>query len=422
MARLASATSSLIALNLCVAVPNDLSPSLQNRTPSHRPPPGLRTTFSSQRVASRFCGPDSCSSPKTSSCLPECRRFSAFRAYSACVDWTNAGAALVSALAALLAILVSVPFGPRSYWSWRLRKEASTVEALDPFRHVAQRESLMRTVDGYANKVAATHKIPTPWFSYGIGTFIVVGAAVFAATTRIGSPQSATRLLVSVSIGLLVMCVPTVLLFVAGPFKYVKLRRHQFVRSGCPEDFYTHPSNVLWVWMFARLVARSSAKRRSKRLRKAGQMPTGHRRHRAWATRFVVRAFLLAGGAGGSRVGDSEWGIGPSMTDRGDAAARRRRKNAQFGSRTATSEIAFLYAIKRHFPYRDEVLLSAGYRACMHIAAGKDRTQLEESIARQTEVPQSAAAVFVDRALRHLKPNVDDGHYSFRPPAEPERQ
>ena len=47
----------------------------------------------------------------------------------------------------------------------------------------------MRTIDGLANKVAATHEIPTAWASYAVGTFVIVGTVTFAVLVQLGSPH-----------------------------------------------------------------------------------------------------------------------------------------------------------------------------------------------------------------------------------------
>src|SRR5690606_9855444 len=87
-------------------------------------------------------------------------------------------AAAVSALAAGLGLLVTIPFGPVQRASRKLCRIRETIDAMDEERHAAQRAVLLRQADALACKVAALHRVPTPWSSYIAGTVLLTFIAV----------------------------------------------------------------------------------------------------------------------------------------------------------------------------------------------------------------------------------------------------
>lgn len=176
----------------------------------------------------------------------------------------------------LLATLVTVPFTPARYWSWRVRKHAETVKALDPERQKNQHEILSRHSDYLASRAAAAYHIPTDWGQVRVTVFLVgwfVGMAATAAFMYFGQGRMPWDGLDWPDMYAAVMAIPCIALFswvLASGYRIRRQHRQKFVSLGCPPD-YRRPRTLREL---GRAVARrESILGRAVGLRKAGAMP-----------------------------------------------------------------------------------------------------------------------------------------------------
>ncbi|MEH3141769.1 MAG: hypothetical protein PGN37_16640 [Mycobacterium kyogaense] len=203
---------------------------------------------------------------------------------------------IATGLATLLAAVVSLPFTPARFWSWRLRKHAETVNVIDPERQPHQHEIVMRHADLLASKVAAAHHIPTDWNRFK-WTMISIGFPVGVALSSVWMVvrgqkpwDGLTPLDIYGFVFATMWWFATVLLLIAS-YKQTRMQRLRFIELGCPPD-YEPPTN----WSEARIADFPShlrsvnhTWRRARDMRKAGSIPAEWRpRNEAAALRRKV--------------------------------------------------------------------------------------------------------------------------------------
>jgi hypothetical protein len=162
--------------------------------------------------------------------------------------------AIFSGAAAFVTFLATVPFSPARYWAWRLRKQTDTVKGLDPDRHKAQRDVLMRPVDDLANRAAAAQRIPTPWRRYIIlvalplSVFYLLIALLAFFIGVVHNTQSQFVFVALVFGTIVLLCIA-----VAVPYKIVRLllynkrERRRFIDEGCRAGFVVTPRPRPWI-------------------------------------------------------------------------------------------------------------------------------------------------------------------------------
>jgi hypothetical protein len=141
-------------------------------------------------------------------------------------------------LASLLTFLGSVPFGPRNFRAWRLRRLAATIGALDPDRHKAQRTVLENRRYRLADLVAAAYQVRTPWRRY------VSAAAAFGFSVGWSYYLwcSFEQVRVFETITLLSFSTFALLMsyrWTVPYLRYIHAERSRFIAQGCPERFAT---------------------------------------------------------------------------------------------------------------------------------------------------------------------------------------
>lgn len=180
----------------------------------------------------------------------------------------------------LLATLVTVPFTPARYWSWRLRKHAETVKALDSERHSNQHEILSRQSDYLASRAAAAHHIPTDWGQVRVTVFLVgwlLGMTATAAYMYFVQGRMPWDGLEWPDMYAAVLAVPCLALFsYVLLMGFVDRRRHRrrFVALGCPPS-YRRPRTLSE--LYAATARRQVIVGRAVQLRKAGRIPSDWR-------------------------------------------------------------------------------------------------------------------------------------------------
>lgn len=206
------------------------------------------------------------------------------------LGWIGSTAAAASATGAFLAFLASVPFSPARFWSWRVRKQMDTVKALDPDRHKAQREVLLRQADVLASRAAAAQRIPTPWkrYVFGVAAWAYFGWGIVAfVVDRVRGvnlrPMDAT-MGIAVTIVFVWYAIRSTVVYIL----YDRRERARFIAEGCPADFVRVPTLHERVRAAqnaqhlanARVVAyHRRVRRRAKQMKKAGVMPDDWPRH-----------------------------------------------------------------------------------------------------------------------------------------------
>ncbi|CAN5550225.1 hypothetical protein BH11ACT6_BH11ACT6_29910 [soil metagenome] len=187
----------------------------------------------------------------------------------------------------LLATLVTVPFSPARFWSWRLRKHMETVKALDADRHRNQHEVLMRRADVLASKAAAAYQIPMdPGYIrlavFSFGWFAgLIGTSVWLYLSRGWMPW--TNMAPVDVMGLFI--IP---LFLAldgwvalRGFRFQRRHRQLFIARGCPPD-YPQPRGYRQLRRDA--LSRDDGRIRARRMRRAGAIPEDWRPRNRMAT------------------------------------------------------------------------------------------------------------------------------------------
>lgn len=150
-------------------------------------------------------------------------------------SWIGPAGAIFGGAASLLTYLGTAPFGPRTYWSWRLRRHASTLEVLDPDRQEAQRAVLLLQADRLASRLAAAYRIPTPWKSYVAGSFVLgYGLGLAYVESYMPGDNALTR------VNALILCFACLLIayrYIYLDFAFVRRERTRFMQQGCPTSF-----------------------------------------------------------------------------------------------------------------------------------------------------------------------------------------
>ncbi len=176
----------------------------------------------------------------------------------------------------LLATLVTVPFTPARYWSWRLRKHAETVKALDPERQSNQHEILSRHADYLAGRAAAVYHIPTDWGQVRVTVFLIgwiLGMTGTAAHMYFVQGRLPWYGLEWPERYATVMAVPCLALFgwvLLNGYLIRRHHRHRFVALGCPPD-YRRPRTMSE--LVATIKRRDEAVSRAVQMRQAGSIP-----------------------------------------------------------------------------------------------------------------------------------------------------
>jgi hypothetical protein len=206
--------------------------------------------------------------------------------------WVERISWAVVASGPLVSVLSTALFGPAPYSSFRLRRISANVNAMDPERHKAQREVLLFRMDVLASKVAAAHRIRTPWRRY-LGAAALWFALMDIGTNEVrrivhgpsaGDPGSWVvngPILIVLAIGGLEAWVLTRSLW------EIRWERARFIRDGCPAHFAIRPDS----WTLYRRAQRRShlgprIAQRRRQLRRSGNMPdfwiSRSRTVRAW--------------------------------------------------------------------------------------------------------------------------------------------
>jgi hypothetical protein len=184
--------------------------------------------------------------------------------------WIGSTTTVASAVAAFLAYLGSVPFSPARFWSWRLRTHMQTVNSLDDGRHKAQKEVLLRRADYLADKAAAAHQIPTPWWQYVIGSAIWVYFAAAFANAAWEHYHLGIRVYPIFWVTASYACVlafPPAYRFTVVYLRHTARERARFIAEGCPADFVTSPPMY-----FRQRFSRASANFRSATSERANRL------------------------------------------------------------------------------------------------------------------------------------------------------
>lgn len=154
------------------------------------------------------------------------------------MDWQSllGAGALGGSVASVLTYLGTVPFGPRKFRAWRLRRLSATMDALDPTRHAAQRAVLYSRQDRLADLVAAAYRVPTPWKRY------VLAAGAFGFTVgnsyllwRTWDPAIGLPTFIAASF--ITYALLLTYLWTVPYIRYVRRERNRFIEEGCPASF-----------------------------------------------------------------------------------------------------------------------------------------------------------------------------------------
>lgn len=199
-------------------------------------------------------------------------------------QWIVGAGTVASGSVALLTFLASLPFSPARFWTWRVRKQMETVNALDPERHKALREVLLRKADELAGKAAAAQRIPTHWVRNVIGSVVWM----YAITATIVLPWAWSHHEdLPKAFGDWFMIIAGVLLGYGFAYRatvvYVlhnRRERARFIQEGCPANFVVRPT--LHERERAAQVINVFLKRELRRMERAGKPPSRLARGLTW--------------------------------------------------------------------------------------------------------------------------------------------